>query len=43
MEPLTIVLIVLGLAAFIVLKVYSVRRFMSSQKQNAERAKRQLD
>jgi hypothetical protein len=39
MERLTVVLIVLGLAAFVVLKVYAVRRFTAGQKQNTDRAK----
>lgn len=43
MEPLTVVLIVLGFAAFVVLKVYAVRRFTAGQKQNVDRARRQLD
>ena len=43
MEPLTVVLIVLGLAAFVVVKVYAVRRFTASQKQNVEHVKHQLD
>lgn len=35
MDPLVIVLLGVGLVAFVIFKVYMVRRFMNSQKQNA--------